>query len=103
MVDYNKTDKTKEFYRVYAFHTKSDDKIYVCECGYEPYEWAAPGYRYAVRFSELSSAQFEADHCPDYLKNVTIEKVKTHEILFTHTQKEVIEYKARGLPQIIPF
>lgn len=100
--EYEMSETNKITYIVYGF-TSNGDKIFVIENGYNPYEWGADVYRYKVHFKDLRDAEHEADHAPKSLNNVTIERQHMHKITKTKIEKEIVEYKPKGLEPIIPF
>lgn len=103
MNDYVTTEENRVFYKVYGINPLGI-AVYVCENGYNPYEWSALcGLSRAALIEDLEWAQYEADHAPKNLKHITIERVKIHKIIQTKREVEVIKYEPKGLEPIIPF
>jgi nitroimidazol reductase NimA-like FMN-containing flavoprotein (pyridoxamine 5'-phosphate oxidase superfamily) len=100
---YETTEESRTFYKVYGLDSKGM-RVYVCENGYNPYEWRSVEYfGNAALIKDLKWAQSEADHAPKNLHNVKIEKVKFHKYILTKREVEIIEYEPKGLEPIIPF
>lgn len=84
--------------------TKSGTKYVLCTNGLNSPSWRSELYAGVIaQFKELDYAKHEADHAPECLETVTIERINVKQFVFSQTEIEIVKYEPKCLGELIPF